>query len=165
MVTLTEKQRDEFVAHILQSRKYRGLNIPPATVIDLLALQAEKQSSTRAPVKAVRQKLHNIAAPYLGDPDYGKAARCLEKAFASGSEEEVRLACSRLLGVHASTRERLPVLQEFYDALFAAIGQPETILDLACGLNPLAFPWLKLPPWVRYWAYDLHQPRVDMLNR
>lgn len=77
----------------------------------------------------------------------------------------MRLACSRLLGMHASTSERLPVMQEFYDVLFAAIGQPETILDLACGLNPLAFSWMNLPNTVQYWAYDLHQPRVDMLNR
>ncbi len=165
MVTLTEQQRDELVGSILQSRKYRSLNIPAATVEDLLALEAEKQTSTRALVKVVRQKLHNIAAPYLGDPDYGKAAGCLEKAFASGREEDVRLACSRLLGMHASTSERLPVLQEFYDAVFGAIGQPETILDLACGLNPLAFPWMNLPTTVQYWAYDLHQPRVEMLNR
>ena len=165
MVNLTTEKRDEFVAQILQSRKYRGLNIPIATVEDLLAQEADKQNSSRALVKAVRHKLHNIAAPYLGDPDYGRAARCLETAFAGGSEEEVRLACSRLLGVHASTRERLPVLQEFYDALFAAIGCPRIILDLACGLNPLAFPWMKLPNTVQYWAYDLHQPRVDMLNR
>jgi 16S rRNA (guanine(1405)-N(7))-methyltransferase len=165
MVNLTTEKRDELVAQILQSRKYRDLNIPIATVEDLLAQEAEKQSSSRALVKAVRHKLHNIAAPYLGDPGYPKAAHCLEKAFASGSEEEVRLACSRLLGVHASTRERLPVLQEFYDVLFSAIGQPETILDLACGLNPLAFPWMNLPNTVQYWAYDLHQPRVDMLNR
>lgn len=164
MVTLTEQERDELVAHILQSRKYRSLNIPAATVEDLLAQEAGKQSSTRTLVKVVRQKLHNIAASYLGDPDYGVAARCLEKAFASGKEEDVRLACARLLGMHASTSERLPVLQEFYDAVFEAIGQPATILDLACGLNPLAFPWMNLPRSVEYWAYDLHQPRVELLN-
>ncbi|MDX9865216.1 MAG: hypothetical protein RBT34_10465 [Anaerolineaceae bacterium] len=165
MVNLTQEQRNEIVTHILHSRKYRSLSIPAATVEDLLILEAGNQTSQRALVKVVRQKLHNIAAPYLGDPDYGKAARCLEKAFASGREEEVRIACSRLLGMHASTSERLPVLPEFYDAVFAAIGQPETILDLACGLNPLAFPWMNLPTSVQYWAYDLHQPRVEMLNR
>ncbi len=132
---------------------------------DLLAQEADKQSSTRALVKAVRQKLHNIAAPYLGDPDYGCCGALPGKSLCQGREEEVRLACSRLLGMHASTSERLPVLQEFYDAVFAAIGQPATILDLACGLNPLAFPWMNLPTTVQYWAYDLHHPRVEMLNR
>jgi len=164
MVNLTEEKRDELVAHILHSKKYRDLNIPPATVTDLLALEAEKHSSSRALVKAVRQKLHNIVASYLGDPDYHAAARCLEKAFATGKDEEVRLACSRLLGMHASTRERLPVLAEFYETLFDAIGQPRVIIDLACGLNPLALPWMNLPVTTKYWAYDLHQPRVDMLN-
>ena len=161
---LEVQQQQDLAVQILHSRKYRDLNIPRATVEDLLALEAEKQSSTRLLVKAVRQKLHNIVAPYLGDPDYGMAQRCLEKAFNSGEEAAVRLACSRLMGMHASTQERLPVLQAFYDNIFAAIGQPQVILDLACGLNPLAFLWMKLPSSVQYWAYDLHQPRVELLN-
>ena len=165
MVDLSQEKRDEMVVQILQSKKYRHLNIPPETVADLLTLEAEKKTSSRMLVKSVRQKLHNIVAPYLGDPDYPAAAHSLEKAFASGKDEEVRWVCSRLLGMHASTCERLPVLEEFYKTLFEAIGQPRVIVDLACGLNPLAFPWMNLPVTTEYWAYDLHQPRVDMLNR
>jgi 16S rRNA (guanine(1405)-N(7))-methyltransferase len=162
---LEEQQQQDLAAQILRSRKYRDLNIPLVTVQDLLVQEADKFTSTRLLVKAVRQKLHNIAAPYLGDPDYGVAVRCLEKAFASRDPEAVRQTCARLLGMHASTQERLPVLPAFYEAIFSAIGRPAVILDLACGLNPLAFPWMGLPLSVQYWAYDLHLPRVDMLNR
>ena len=165
MIKLTEQQQEDLAAQIFQSRKYRGLNIPLATVQNLLTQEADKHSSTRALVKAVRHKLHNIVAPYLGDPEYSMAERCLQKAFDKHDPAEVRLACSRLMGAHASTRERLLVLQEFYDAIFFTIGRPSVILDLACGLNPLAYPWMNLPLSTQYWAYDLHQPRVDMLNR
>lgn len=162
---LEPQQQHDMAAQILHSRKYRHLNIPDNTVEDLLSQEAAKYNAPRPLIKAVRQKLHNIVAPYLGDPDYGKAVKCLEKAFASPEPQAVRLACTRLMGMHASTLERLPVLQEFYDAVFGEIGQPEVILDLACGLDPLAFPWMNLPLSTAYWAYDLHQPRVEMLNR
>jgi 16S rRNA (guanine(1405)-N(7))-methyltransferase len=42
---------------------------------------------------------------------------------------------------------------------------PETVLDLACGLHPLGLPWMGLPAGARYHAYDLHRPRVELINR
>ena len=81
MVTFTEQQRDELVDHILQSRKYRGLNIPASTVADLLTQETGNQTSTRTLVKVVRQKMHNIVAPYLGDPDYDRAASLPGESF------------------------------------------------------------------------------------
>ena len=43
-------------------------------------------------------------------------------------------------------------------------GQPKSILDIACGLNPLAFPWMGLTPPIDFYAYDIHEPRIDFLN-
>jgi 16S rRNA (guanine(1405)-N(7))-methyltransferase len=66
---------------------------------------------------------------------------------------------------HLSTRERLPILDQFYDEIFAVTGRPARILDLACGLNPLAFPWMELPVLgTDFVAYDIHEPRVNFLN-
>ena len=39
-----------------------------------------------------------------------------------------------------------------------------SILDLACAMHPFAHPWMNLPPDCPYLAYDLHQPRVDLIN-
>jgi 16S rRNA (guanine(1405)-N(7))-methyltransferase len=39
-----------------------------------------------------------------------------------------------------------------------------SLLDLACGLNPFALPWMGLPQDVRYHAYDIHRPRVELIN-
>jgi len=79
----------------------------------------------------VRKKLHNIVAPYLGDPDYPLAAKTLEDAFQPGDSQAVKAACARLLATHASTLERLKILDEFYPRLFSLTGSPKTILDLA----------------------------------
>ncbi len=152
------------IDEILTSRKYRGLGIPPDTVRDLLAREFALGRSRKEAVKAVRQKLHNLMAPYLGDPDYAAAEAELDAAYAEGGPAALKPVCARLLAVHASTRERLPDLTPFYERIFDVTGKPTTLLDLACGLNPLSFPWMGLPETVRYHAYDIHAPRVALIN-
>lgn len=48
---------------------------------------------------------------------------------------------TRLTQSHVSTKERLPSLEVFYYELFKHIGQPESIVDVCCGLHPLLFPF------------------------
>ena len=153
------------ILDILSSRKYRHLNLPVETVRDLLEQELPRHRSPKDALKSVRQKLHNIVAPYLGDPDYTAAARQFEEAFASGEAEPVKTVCRQILAAHVSTRERLPVLEDFYARLWGVTGIPHTILDLACGLHPFGFPWMGLPDSTRYYAYDIHQPRVTLINR
>ena len=153
-----------FIEEVRKSRKYRDLDLPEETLRDLIGQEAGRHKSDRAALQAARERLHNLVAPYLGDPDYPSAMTSLETAFASGDAEAVKTACAELLKSHASTRERLEYQAEFYRVIFVITGQPQTILDLACGLNPLAFPWMELPLTTRYHAYDLHQPRVELIN-
>jgi 16S rRNA (guanine(1405)-N(7))-methyltransferase len=149
---------------IQHSKKYRDLDLPDSTVRDLLQQELPRYKSRKEALEAVRTKLHNIVAPYLGDPDYAAAARDLDVAFASADEGEVRAACERILSAHASTKERIPYLAGFYERIFAVTGKPATILDLACALNPFSFPWMGLPATTRYYAYDIHRPRLELIN-
>ena len=150
---------------ILASKKYRKLGLTPATVLDLLNTEFPLHHSQRDALKEVRRKLHNIVAPYLGDPDYQDALEKLEEAYLKDRPEMVRAVCSSILSAHASTQERLDILENFYPRLFAVTGKPEVILDLACGLNPLSFPWMGLHETIHYHAYDINQPRIDFINR
>jgi 16S rRNA (guanine(1405)-N(7))-methyltransferase len=152
------------IDEILTSRPYRGLGLPAETVRGLLMQELPRHRSPKDALKSVRQKLHNIVAPYLGDPDYRAAAGQLDQAFDSRDPLQVQAACRQLLTSHASTRERLPLLSEFYSRLWALTGVPSTVLDLACGLHPFGFPWMDLPVSTRYFAYDIHRPRVDLIN-
>ena len=154
----------QITAEILASRKYRGLSIPAETVADLIAREWPKHHNPADALQAVRSKLHNIVAPYLGDPDYAHARSTLDAAFASGKQEQVKAECLRLLAAHASTRERIPLLEQFYHRLWAVTRPPRVVLDLACGLHPLGLPWMGLPTDVQYHAYDIHQPRLALLN-
>lgn len=81
--------------------------------------------------KAVREKLHGITSAFN---DLGKDIS-EEIASVSGNDE----ALESILKRHASTRERLPLsaMDDLYRRIFEVTGKPESILDLACGLNPV----------------------------
>jgi 16S rRNA (guanine(1405)-N(7))-methyltransferase len=67
----------------------------------------------------------------------------------------------------------LQILDRFYPAVLKLTGQPGSVLDLGCGLDPLAIPWMGLSPagtedkpaGTRYIAVDIDADRVRFLNR
>ncbi|MCB2202459.1 hypothetical protein KQH56_00480 [bacterium] len=164
-MNLNSEQRQTLLTRILDTRKYRDSGLNPETVLDLIDQLAPKLSSEKALYKEVRRKLHNIVAPYLGEPDYAALYQRLDTIKNTNLvSPSLRAFCREVLGEHASTAERVPHLEGFYEKLFAATGTPASILDLACGLHPLGLPWMNLPQSTQYHAYDIVQPRVDFLN-
>lgn len=155
---------NDLIEKISGSRKYKHITIPPDTIRDLLQ-QAESRGIPAAEIeKVVREKLHHVVAPYLGDPDYEKLKTDLTTLPVKMDSTILKDWCLAVLRTHASTRERIPILDEFYTRIFEFTGKPRSILDLACGLNPFSIPWMKLESDVRYDAFDLHQPRIDLIN-
>ncbi len=153
----------DLLTQLRSLRKYRHLNLPDATLLDLLEQELPRHRSQKEALHAVREKLHNIVAPYLGDPDYAQAASDLRQAFTQGLEA-VKRTCLVLLSAHASTRERIPLLEDFYPRLWRVTGKPASLLDLACGLHPFGLPWMGLDAQTAYYAYDIHKPRIELIN-
>lgn len=162
---LNDQEIESFVNQILDSRKYRDTGLNKITIKDLLIQEASNHQSSKKLIKSVKRKLHNIVAPYLGDPDYETLQDQLAQIKNPSSDSrEIKSFCKSVLAEHASTKERLPYMEEFYFRIFDETGKPETLLDLACGLHPLAFPWMGLPESVQYHAFDIIQPRIDFIN-
>ncbi len=157
-----EKEIESIVTAIKQSKKYRDTH--EETIRELAADALSRHKKTKDATKAVRKRLHSIMAPYLGDPDYGAASDDLQSAFASSDPQRIKNVCYEALYSHLSTRERLPIIEDFYSEIFQITGTPNRLLDIACGLNPLAFPWMDLPTTLEYLAYDIHEPRVQFIN-
>ena len=162
---VNEGFEDALITRLLDSRKYRSLNLPAKTLRDLIAHAMETNIDQKAVEQIVREKLHNLVAVYLGNPDYSACKTRLEKAYSSSDPTAVKNVCLDILASHASTKERIPLLDEFYLSLFSITGIPESVMDLACGLNPFALPWMGLKAGIRYYAYDLHQPRLELINQ
>lgn len=163
---LDETEVQELITAIKGSRKYRNSGLNEETIRDLIQQETSTHASIKTLRKTVRRKLHNIIAPYLGEPDYQALSSELNEINqASLASLAIRDFCLKVLREHASTAERIPYLEAFYQEIFQITGVPETILDLACGLNPFAFPWMNLPTSTCFYAYDILQPRVDFINR
>lgn len=153
---------DQIVSAIASSKKYSA--VCADTVRRIAARELGRHGDPKKATKAAKRRLHQVYGAFEGSFDYDVEARQLEAAYASGSEAQIRLACRRILARHSSTRERLSILDRFYPAILSITGQPRSIVDLGCGLNPLALPWMGLEAGVRYTALDIDADRARFLD-
>lgn len=162
---INEADIQKMIDDVQNSRKYRNLQLPHAFLRDLIDSEAQ-QTQNKAKVKEnFRKKLHEVIAPYLEDIDYPQESEKLIALNQSKmSETELKTYAKDLMRKHASTRERLPHLDAFYAEIWAHIGHVESVLDLACALDPLALPWFNNPCLKTFYAIDIHQPRLNFLD-
>lgn len=149
---LVDPRLDELVAHIRRSRKYA--DVGEALVRRIGARELAKGRTINAAVKATKNKLHQVGGLYFAAPP--RYADWLRQIVAAPDDAARRATLRRIMAHHTSTRERLPILEAFYARLFAEIGPVRSVLDLACGLNPLSLPWMPLAPAATYHAVDIY---------
>lgn len=149
------------VDDVLNSAKYRAVS--PDLVRMIGEQELRKRRNHKEAVKATKNKLHQTVGAYWQDkPAY---AEWLTTLRAAGEPQRLRAACQTIMGHHASTRERLALLPAFYATIFAGLPPIRTILDLACGLNPLTIPWMPLAPMATYRAFDVDQDQIHFLDQ
>jgi 16S rRNA (guanine(1405)-N(7))-methyltransferase len=155
---------DQLVSAVLSTRKYS--QISPAFVRSLASRELRHRRSYKEALKATKNKLHQVAGAYQqGQPDYALWLDRLRAAKATAQPAALQEACRALMAHHASTRERLPILEDFYRVVLAGLPPIRSVLDVACGLNPLALPWMGLPTQVEYFAVDIYQDMLDFLEQ
>lgn len=135
----------EIVDRVRRSRRYA--TVDPALVERLAIEELPKASGTEDAVKRVKRRLHQAVGAFHW-PDRDVAAWPTEDPTA------LRALCLERMRTHASTRERLPHLERFYRGIWERTGRPQRLLDLGCGLNPLALPWMEIG--------DAHVTAVDV---
>ena len=154
---------DRIVAAVAASRKYQS--VCKDTLYRIAERELANYQGFKAATKATKRRLHQVYGAFEQGWDYEMAFGQLAEAYQQGTEPEIKAACRQVMEGHTSTRERLPILDHFYEAIFEITDLPSSILDVGCGLNPLALPWMGLPGGARYVALDIAQDRVDFLNR
>nr|AIA10497.1 ribosomal RNA methyltransferase (FmrO) [uncultured bacterium] len=154
---------DELVIAIRASKKYA--HISEATLRHLGQIELSKRRTLKDAIKETRNKLHQIGGAYQDAMHYAAWLGELEAAE-PGARTTI---LSRIMHHHASTRERLPILDPFYTTIFEALrenpGEVHSILDVACGLNPLAIPWMPLLPDTTYHALDIYADMIQFVGR
>lgn len=155
---------DRLVNAVLASSKYRY--VCEELVRGIGARELARRRNLKRAIKATRSALHQVGGAYLGGGiEYPAALEQLNESARSAGREDWRAACSMVMRCHVSTRERLPILDQFYETVLAGMGPIRSVLDLACGLHPLSIPWMPLAPDAEYYACDIYADMVGFLNR
>ncbi len=152
----------EVVDRLRQARKYRHLC--EDTLYRVADWAGRRHPNGKAAVRAAKRKLHQVYGAYFDAFQFARVEDLLGRLSPSLPDADLRTVCYEILQCHASTAERLSMMAGFYRDLFEEIGQPRTLLDLACGLNPFALPWMELDRAARYVAYDIDHRLVCAVN-
>lgn len=159
----SESNLRELVRAILASPKYG--NVSEDFIANIGSRELAKRRSLKEAVKATKNKLHQVGGAYLdGRANYALWIDELKESSRSSDREDLLRVCSRIMKYHSSTRERLRVLEEFYTTTLADLPPIRTILDIACGFNPLSIPWMPLAEDARYYAYDIYRDMTSFLS-
>jgi 16S rRNA (guanine(1405)-N(7))-methyltransferase len=154
------KDLNSLVEALASTTKYK--NVSPELVRNIGARELAKGVSLKTAVKATKGKLHQVGGAYqAGQIDYDSALQSLRSA---ASPEAWRTNCRQIMSLHASTRERLSILEQFYQTVLTHIPSPHRVLDIACGLNPLAVSWMPLAGDVSYNAYDIYSDMMQFIG-
>jgi 16S rRNA (guanine(1405)-N(7))-methyltransferase len=147
------------VAQLVQgSRKYA--DVDAGLVATLSRSEGAKAANEKEAAKRVKRKLHQMVGAYLdAEVPFAEWLQRLRTADAAVRGQ----LCQQLMLQHASMRERVNELQPIYDFIFAGTA-PQTVLDLACGLNPLGRAFMPLPAQTVYVAADVHHGLVAFLD-
>ncbi len=143
---------NESLERLLTSRKYR--EVCPETIRRIWEECQGRYRREKDAQKAVREQLHGITGAFWNEGEYRHALDLLE-----GGDWE------KLLPLHASTRERMPLerMDDTYGRLWKICNEPQSILDLACGLNPVYLAYRH--PTTPVDAIDINGQCVRLLQR
>lgn len=154
---------EQLIRQVQNLEKYR--TISPELIRSLLIKELAKRGTPKEAVKATRNKLHQVGTVYqeklLPYADWLDEMALLP---ADLNDPAVLSFLQRVMPAHSSTRERMNILPRFYEECLSGLGEINTVLDIACGLNPLAIPWMPLNPGFTYTACDIFSDMLDFLN-
>jgi 16S rRNA (guanine(1405)-N(7))-methyltransferase len=150
----------EIVERVLRSSRYRDVD---RTLLARLAEEELGRSRTAdEAVKRVKRRLHQAVGAFRGR---SRAIDPIAAAWTGDlSDAAFRAACADALAHHASTRERAGDLEGFYRRIWALIGVPHRLLDLGCGLGPLALPWMDLAADATYVGVDVDRRPLTLVD-
>jgi 16S rRNA (guanine(1405)-N(7))-methyltransferase len=145
-------ESSELIESIKKSRKYKNISeeVIKSRVEEYVA--KNKNFDERLALKEIKTALHKTHGSFrFQDKKLDELLN--KKDFIS------------ILDSNRSTKERLLEYDSIYEKIFAITGEPMSILDLGCGLNPCSIPLMKLDSLLEYYAYDINKSEMEFLNK
>lgn len=155
---------DELVSAVCSHAKYAAID--RGLVRRLAEKELAKGRGPKEALKAVRNKLHQAGGAYLeSNIDYTQWFARLNQLPQDLSHPLVLSFCREMMAAHASTHERLLFIERFYAEALTGLTPIRSLMDLACGLNPLSLPWLPLAEGAQITACDIYADMCAFLQK
>lgn len=151
---------DEIMKEILGSKKYSSMDV--ALVERVCSETIKKYPKKKDVVKAVKNELHVIHESFLLN-DCHKIARSELSAYNDSNLASDREFSLRMMGLHASTKERIAHVDAIYSYLDSFLSSECAIADIGCGFNPFALSFYSHLS-KSYAAYEINTETVELLN-
>ncbi len=148
---------NDIFKEVYKSKKYSSMD--EAIVKRICEEISKKYPKKKEAIKAAKNQLHIIYESFIESDCYKRARKILEE---NGNNISRNIALE-LMSLHASTRERIKIINEVYDFLSKYIELDSVVIDVGCGFNPFAIVFLSNVPKV-YRAFDINEESVSILN-
>lgn len=152
----------EIVERVRRSSRYR--DVDPALVARLADEELPRSRNADDAVKRVKRRLHQAVGAFRSGSRRDPLAVVRATWAGDAADPAFRAACANVLREHASTLERVPYLDAFYAGIRQVTGAPARLLDLGCGLAPLALPWMDLAGDAVYHAVDVDRRGLETVG-
>ena len=153
---------ENIVQTVMTSKKYS--NIIPETINRICNEESIKYKKDKDILRSSKKRLHIISESFLSIANANKIAsikKCIDNDGHISTE-----MIEQLLLLHISTKERSSFYKEFYNDIFRVVGNVNSILDIACGLNPVAYVLSdNFDSRVRYEATDINLDNIELVNK
>jgi 16S rRNA (guanine(1405)-N(7))-methyltransferase len=155
---------ESLVATVQQKSKYR--TICADFIRRIGSQELAKRASLKEAIKSTCSKLHQMGGAFFENhPDFPLWLSQLEALPQDINSTEIKQYCMDKMQAHASTNERLPIIEDFYQRCLERVAPIHSLLDLGCGLNPLALPWMPLGGDPMYQGVDIFSDMTEFDQR
>lgn len=145
---------DLLIAAVGKKPKYRTVCLD--FIRHIGGQEIAKRTSLKEAIKSTCSKLHQVSGAFLENrPDFLQWLTELHALPEDIYSEIIKQYCQEKMRSHSSTNERLPILNEFFHKCLKSLAPIHSLLDLGCGLNPLALAWMPLAKDPMYLGIDV----------
>ena len=149
--------KERIIKNIKESKKYDS--ICEDTINRICDEEIKKYNKEKDIIHSIKNKLHQITGSFLISDIFRK--------FNQFKKNGETIDFNHLLSLHSSTKERLSFYTELFDDIYNCVGKINSILDLACGLNPILFAqYLSLNNLSieQYYAEDINSDLLKIID-
>lgn len=156
--------KEHYLKLLKSDKRFKGLEELPLERI-------EKKQVYKQLIKEIRKIAHNVYGVFI-DKNAAKRLKLLEKLKhelknktknTAAAKQKIKELHIQLLKTHISSRERLKFYPEMYRKIFSIAGKPNSIMDLASGLNPVSLKLSEIK-LQNYIAIELNKDDCKFLN-